>query len=210
MKKIIILLTALLIFAACTKGNVTNDADTSTNTVSESFAENPDFRNVNWGMSKDQVISLEGTPSSENTYGAPGENRYRLIYNATVSDYSADLSYHFENDMLTRAEYQFDCNDKTDLQINTMYFVLRDEYIAKYSSSDNFSYIILNPNYQNISENPYVLDSGFSFDGMASYNDNWNNANGSMISLSMTYSGMTGNDKSIYFVISHAAINNDI
>ena len=224
MKKNIILLTALLMLTACTKENVTNDADTSTNIVTTGAVttdadaptdtttlaadKSPDFRNVNWGMSKDQVITLEGTPSSENPYGAPGEDRYRLIYNVSLLDYSAELSYHFENDALTSAEYEFDCNDKTDLQIHTMYFAIRDEYISKYGSSDNSNYLTFNQDYQNISENPYISDPKFNFDETAIYRDDWNNANGTKISISMTYSNSSEDDKSIRFVISHIAINN--
>ena len=208
MKKIIILITTLFIFTACTKETVTNDTNTPTGAASGSVSENPDFRNVNWGMSKDQVVSLEGTPSSENPYGAPGEDRYRLIYNVSLLDYSAELSYHFENDALTSAEYEFDCNDKTDLQIHTMYFAIRDEYISKYGSSDNSNYLTFNQDYQNISENPYISDPKFNFDETAIYGDDWNNANNTKISISMTYDNSPEDDKSICFVISHIAINN--
>ncbi|MCM1480910.1 MAG: hypothetical protein NC085_14495 [Muribaculaceae bacterium] len=210
MKKIIVLLAAALMLTACSNETAVNDVPQETTAVVTNV-ENPDFRTIKWGMSKESVIANEGTPSSENEFGETGDNFYRLVYdNVSVSNYSAELQYFFEDNSLYNATYTFDCNEKTDLQINTMYVVLRDKYIEKYGTPENTSVLLGNLDYYGVSEPPYVSDPNFSFDEMAMYKDEWSNKNGASISMSMDYFAIEGSDKSVYFKIVYNAISSDI
>lgn len=214
MKKIIVVLIATLMLTACSKETAVNNVPQDTTgavTTVVTNVENPDFRSVKWGMSKESVIANEGTPSSENEFGEAGDNLYRLVYNnVSVSDYTAELCYYFENNALTGADYKFDCSNKTDLQINSMYLVLHDKYIEKYGDPVNSSFMMLNSDYSGLTEPPYINDTNFSFGEMASYSDEWSNQNGASISMSMNYSAIGGTDKSVTFEIVYSAVNSGI
>lgn len=214
MKKIIVILIAMLTLAACSNKPTDNDVPQNiTEAVTEvvTNVENPDFRSVKWGMSKESVIANEGTPSSEKEFGETGDNFYSLVYNnVSVSDYTAELRYYFENNRLTGADYKFDCSNKTDLQINSMYLVLHDEYIEKYGNPVKSSFMMLNSDYSGLTEPPYINDINFSFGEMASYNDEWTNQSGANISMSMSYNAMEGTEKSITFLIEYKAVSSDI
>lgn len=210
MKKIIVVLIAILMLTACSKETLNNDVPQDTTAVVTNV-ENPDFRSVKWGMSKESVIANEGTPSSENEFGETGDNFYRLVYNnVSVSDYTAELCYYFKDNELTGADYKFNCDDRTDLQINTMYVSLRDKYIEKYGNPENTKVILGNLDYHGVSEPPYVDDPNFSFDQIAMYNDEWSNQNGASISMTMDYFAMEGTEKSVTFWIEYKAVSSDI
>lgn len=206
MKKIIVVLIAMLMLTACNKETSNSDVPQDTTAVVTNV-ENPDFRSVKWGMSKESVIANEGTPSSENEFGETGYNGYRLVYNnVSVSDYTAELCYYFKDNELTGADYKFNCDDRTDLQINTMYVTLRDKYIGKYGNPENSNFMMLNSEYSNLTEPPYIIDTNFSFGEMASYSDEWSNQNGASISMSMSYSA----EKFVTFWIEYKAVSSDI
>ena len=218
MGKITILLIALLLLTACSNEIKENNTDISTSitTMAESSDNSadiikdwgePDFRNVNWGMSKGEVVSIEGTPDTENPLT---ESHYRLVYNVIVADYETELVYYFENDALVRAEYRFDCNDKTDLQLNTMYYKVLDEYVSEYGPSDDSHYSNLNFSYDE-SEYPFISDPDFDFGGLADYTDDWNNANDAVISSGMHFfvPFPWEDDKSVEFNIEHTAIGDN-
>ncbi|MDE5741497.1 MAG: membrane lipoprotein lipid attachment site-containing protein [Oscillospiraceae bacterium] len=216
MKKIIVLLTAMLMFTACSKKSVENDIPQDTIeavTTAITNAEDPDFRNVKWGMSKEGVIANEGAPNSENEFGETGSNGYRLVYkNVSVTDYTAELYYYFENDALTGADYKFDCSGKTDLQINSMYYTLYKKYIEKYGAPESASFEMLNPNYKDLTEPPLVSDDSFSFENIATYKSNWSDQNGANISMKLVYSDFQeeGIDKHISFEITYETVSSDI
>lgn len=210
MKKIIVILIAMLTLAACSNESAINNVPQDTTEVVTNV-ENPDFRSVKWGMSKESVIANEGTPSSENEFGETGDKFYSLVYNdVSVSDYTAELCYYFENNKLMEANYKFDCSNKTDLQINSMYLVMHDKYIEKYGNPVNSSFMMLNSDYSGLTEPPYINDTNFSFGEMASYNDEWTNQNGANISMSMSYNAMEGTEKSVTFWIEYKAVSSDI
>lgn len=60
-------------------------------------AENNDFRNVNWGMSQDEVREMEGVPD----YKASN----LLVYDVSLFGIDMGLWYHFYDDKLARASY---------------------------------------------------------------------------------------------------------
>lgn len=191
----------------------TNSTTQSTGdtTVSSVDVENPDFRNVKWGMSKNDVVSIEGEPTSENEFGEPGDSFYRVVYdNTNVVDYTAELCYYFEDDKLTSAEYRFNCDDKTDLQINTMYYNLYKEYTEKYGIPMDSNYIMSNMDYTSLSEPPYIFDENFSFGDTAIYKSEWSNISGASISMSLIYSAMEETDKLVVFDITYKTVSSDI
>lgn len=212
-KTIVLCVVLLLVLTSCSaeqNNSITDEKMESVINTTESFAniENPDFRKVTWGMSKDEVIAIEGEPTNE--IGDSENNFYGLIYdNITVADYNATLRYYVKNDMLIEAEYSFNCDDKTDLQINTMYYDLHNEYVKKYGNPINSSFIMQNTNYKDLKEPPYIIDSDFSFGDTAMYKDEWSNVNGAGISMSLLYSVME-NEKLVVFNITYEALNDDI
>lgn len=216
MKKIVILLTAMLMLASCsgeTSENVIPQDTTEAETTILTNVENPDFRNVNWGMSVESVIAAEGTPNFENHYDGEFEGISELIYNdISVTDYTATLCYHFEQDSLTEAFYSFNCDDQTDQQINAMYYTLYKKYVEKYGTPESASFEMLNPNYKDLTEPPLISDESFNFESVATYKSNWSNQNGASISMKMTYSDFQedGLDKHILFTITYNAVSSDI
>lgn len=85
----------------------------------------PDFRKASWGMSKEQIIALEGEPIEE--------TEFDLIYNVTVEGVDARCAYVFFENKLKSALYTFDA--KTNGKMNLIVFsafesVLEDKYGA--------------------------------------------------------------------------------
>ena len=63
-----VVLSMLLTACSAESGDIeTNDTAQALEdtTVSSINVENPDFRKVKWGMSKDEVIAIEGEPTRE-------------------------------------------------------------------------------------------------------------------------------------------------
>ena len=79
-----------------------------------------DFRNVTWGMSVNEVKDAEQSLAEPEKKGSTIE--YLVIADAVVSEYSAELTYIFDNNYLYRAEYQF------------TYTYIFDELFEKYKS----------------------------------------------------------------------------
>lgn len=205
-KAVIICVALSMLLTSC---SAQQDSTISDKTGSSVNTENPDFRKVKWGMSKDEVIAIEGEPTKEITY--PEKYCLGLLYDdVPVIDYTAQLNYYLENDMLIKATYRFNCDDKTDLQINTMYYDLHNEYIKKYGTPTISSFVMQNTNYTNLTAPPHILDSDFSFGNTAAYTDEWSNVNGASISISLTYSAIEGTNKLVIFTVTYKAINNDI
>ena len=215
MKKITIFLTALLLLTACSNKAEENNtdvltsaaataesADNSTETIAaiKDWGE-PDFRNVNWGMSKDEVIAIEGAPDRER---AGDKMYYYLGYDVTFSDYEAELNYWFENGALVHVEYLFNCVGKTDLQMNTMYFKVLDEYVSEYGSPDKSSHLIFDSDLD-VSEYPYISDPDFNFGRYSMYSDRWNNVSGAVITIGF----VPLEDDESSFTIEHTAIGDN-
>jgi hypothetical protein len=57
-----------------------------------------DFRDVVWGMSMNQIKSTETLRLIE-------EHERRLVYTLRLSDLDTTLTYHFDEGILTQAEY---------------------------------------------------------------------------------------------------------
>lgn len=73
----------------------------------------PDFRQVKWGMSREEVIQIEGEPS-----GIYNENK--LNYWVTVSGYFGNLEYEFVNDKLFFASYSFHESNEYECFVNLL------------------------------------------------------------------------------------------
>ncbi len=82
----------------------------------------PDFRNVRWGMSREEVRQAE----SESLIDEYGE----LTCSLKVDDFPASLSYQFHNDCLYRAVYVFD-SESVDSSIHHEVFKIISRILTK-------------------------------------------------------------------------------
>ena len=161
MKKSIALLAACLLFTACGASEET-PAETTANeaitTVGENTAsseteetaaadepainENPDFRNVSWGMSVEEVKKYEDA----NLISEEDENDnilYNLIYDGiSVMDHPAKLGYSIRNGKLSAATYMIDVTENADYKINNEFFEIADGISAKYGTPEQKSLLI--------------------------------------------------------------------
>ena len=205
-----IALSMLLTACGAESSNIeTNDtAQSVEDTTAHSITvENPDFRKVKWGMSKDDVVSIEGEPISEFELE---ENYYRIAYdNIPILDYSAELYYYFKDNILVESEYRFNWGDKTDLQIHNMYITLRKEYVSKYGEPADYGRLISNLDYPPSSLENFISDTDFNFGEVVGYNDKWSNING--MNIDMEFGGVDSNgERFMTLYISYKPIDSNI
>ena len=155
MKKSIVLLAACLLFTACENSEVTPAESTVNNTISTveenataaeseepAVNENPDFRNVSWGMSVDEVKKYEDATLTSD-YFNEGYNEYILSYDGiSVMNHPTKLNYFFENGKLSTAEYMLDVTENEDYEINNEFFDIADGITAKYGDPEKEALII--------------------------------------------------------------------
>lgn len=142
MKKAMALFAACVLLTACgasteqaaatEQANASITADTP---ETPAVNENPDFRNVSWGMSFDDVKKYEdATFSKEND-----DERafYNLEYtNISVMDHTAELGYSFSNGKLSSATYSLKVTETEDYMINNAFFEIADGISAKYGEPE--------------------------------------------------------------------------
>jgi len=91
-------ITIIALVAGCQQGASLIATPTEEAIVLPTPTHEPDFRSVNWGMSREQVIEIEG----EYDY----DNRDRIYYNdVSVNGCRADLMYTFDNNKLYKGSY---------------------------------------------------------------------------------------------------------
>ena len=189
MKKSIALLAACLLFTACGASEET-PAETTANetitTVGENTAsseteetaaadepainENPDFRNVSWGMSVDEVKKYEDATLISD-YFNEGYNEFILSYDGvSVMNHPTKLNYFFENGKLSTAEYMLDVTENEDYEINNEFFDIADGITAKYGDPEKESIIIYCCDKIYFERQTFLESSNFSFD-TSSYDD---------------------------------------
>ena len=88
----------------------------------------PDFRKASWGMTKDQVIALEGEPIDE--------DEFSLVYNVKAEWADARCVYSFFDNKLTSASYTFssDSSGRENLVNFRAFEIALDE---KYGAGEN-------------------------------------------------------------------------
>ncbi len=175
MKKAMALFAACVLLTACgasteqaaatEQANASITADTpETPTVNE----NPDFRNVSWGMSFDDVKKYEdATLIREDN----SENATSLIYgDVSVMNHPARILYIFSNGKLSSAEYILDVTEEHDYQINNEFFDIADGITSKYGDPEKESLIIYCNDKIYYERQSFNESSGFSFD-TSNYDD---------------------------------------
>lgn len=184
MKKSIALLAACLLLTACGASNSETPAETTANTttttVEENTAapeveepaasdepavnENPDFRNVSWGMSADDVKKYE----EANLISEEDENDnilYNLIYDdISVMDHPAKLGYSIRNGKLSAATYMIDVTENEDYEINNEFFDIADGITAKYGEPSNKALCIFCGEKFYSEETTFISTDNFTFD----------------------------------------------
>ena len=103
---------------------------------------NPDFRNVSWGMSVEDVKKYEDAElSSENNDESRGLQS--LIYDdISVINHPARLIYSFENGKLSFASYSLNVTESKDYLINNAFFDIADGISAKYGEPQKETFLI--------------------------------------------------------------------
>ena len=161
MKKSIALLAACLLLTACGASEGTPAETTANETIATTeentsapeaaepavsdepaVNENPDFRNVSWGMSVEEVKKYEDA----NLISEEDENDnilYNLIYDGiSVMDHPAKLGYSIRNGKLSAATYMIDVTENEDYKINNEFFEIADGLSTKYGSPEQKSLLI--------------------------------------------------------------------
>ena len=189
MKKSIALLAACLLFTACGASEETpaettaNETITTVeeNTVSSeteepaaadepAINENPDFRNVSWEMSMEEVKKYEDATLTSD-YFNEGYNEHILSYDGiSVMNHPTKLNYFFENGKLSTAEYMLDVTENEDYEINNEFFDIADGITAKYGDPEKESIIIYCNDKKYYERQTFFESSNFSFD-TSNYND---------------------------------------
>lgn len=101
--------------------------------------ENPDIRNVRWGMSRDDVILSETSPiiDSDNT---------TLLYEDLISDYKTYVRYDFVDDSLNSVYYMFSEKYTNKERYYLAYKEIQRLYSEKYGNPMTDKEIWLNSN----------------------------------------------------------------
>lgn len=90
----------------------------------------PDFRSIRWGMTEDEVISLEGTPDYT---GKPEGQEARYIgYDTTLMGNKVILAYYFGPDGLYEARYVWAESHNNEIMYIEDYDNVRDQLTKKY------------------------------------------------------------------------------
>lgn len=132
--------------------------------------ENPDVRNVTWGMTMDEVIFCEGKEPDE-------KNENSLVYkNCTLEKIpAADIEYKFygTGKLLSSIVYKFGGLNKLDnRQLHNSYIDISEQYTKKYGKPIKDEKITGDP--ENKSKlNAQIYDMEFSFAGLAKYITQW-------------------------------------
>ena len=183
MKKSIALLAACLLLTACgasEEAPAETTANETITTVEENTAvpeaeepaaadepainENPDFRNVSWGMSMEEVKKYEDATLISD-YFNEGYNEHILSYDGiSVMNHPAKLNYYFENGKLSTAEYMLDVTENEDYEINNEFFDIADGITTKYGNPEKEALLIYcGKNFYSNRVNFLEIDN-FSFD----------------------------------------------
>lgn len=144
MKRILAIIAACLMLTACSA---------KTETASNPYdGVEPDFRNVNWGMTVDEVMARE---EGEAVIKDNGTIKYS---NQTVIDLDCSLEYQFysEGNRLNGAEYRINTDKLSHKTIHDSYKKLLEQLTQKYGdpevsyfslqdTKDNFYFDISDP-----------------------------------------------------------------
>lgn len=169
------LFAACVLLTACgasteqaTETGQVNSGVTADTPETPAVNENPDFRNVSWGMSFDDVKKYEeATLIREDN----SENATSLIYgDVSVMNHPAKIVYLFSNSKLSSAEYILDVTEEQDYQINNEFFDIADGITAKYGDPEKESLIIYCNDKMYYERQIFWESSGFSFD-TSNYDD---------------------------------------
>ena len=132
--------------------------------IVNTYASEFDFRQVNWGITKQQTMSIE------NSQLILDDNDV-IFYKTNILNKDCILSYEFHEDKLINAMYQFKIQHKDKNQYITDFLTIRDSLIQKYGQPTNSEIIWLNNLYRNEPEN---LGLAISM-GHVKYKTHWEN-----------------------------------
>ena len=124
----------------------------------------PDFRNVNWGMTKEEVKQIETIKFEE-------ENDNMLIYSTRISNLDAILFYVFVGNKLTKAGYLFTEEHSNDNLFIDDFKKIDALLIKKYGAPDAQEITWKNDLYKN---DPQYWGTAIAM-GYLSYYTGWQN-----------------------------------
>lgn len=134
------ILTLILVYLFCWISIQSQEAKTQ-----EEAELKPHFRQARWGMSKEQIIELEGKPTEEDKK----EGLNLIVYDSEIDNKRCAILFIFAEDKLVRTKYHFLHNHiNKNLYIHD-YRKIRESLIGKYAEPKENKTVWLNNLYKN-------------------------------------------------------------
>ena len=172
MKRILAVFSACVMLTACgAESTQTGGESQSESTVSASKEYgDPDFRNVCWGMTREEVMEREGKECKDT-------GRSLIYENVTVLNYNAELLYYFtekEGNGVIEARYTIPLQGKVDYSYNNQYVEIYNALCEKYGKPETDSYIVQYQGKEYFYPTEFY-EEDFSYDSMDLYlyNASW-------------------------------------
>lgn len=209
MNKLIAVLLMAVMLCGCSKK------------VADPYADKePDLRNVNWGMTFEQVKARETTEPENSISNDMAE---MLFYKTTLNDRECELKYSFktskdsgsETRTLYRAEYTMPTTDLKDYDVMNLYADLRKQLMDKYGN-DVTDYLLISDSnglqYDKISDLYEKMTFGHYKDGdfeMSSTCSSQINTNKLKIKIQIEFNE-SGHDESITITYSPIEVSDNL
>lgn len=141
MNRIVLLLLFILVLSGCSSNG--SEATLKQSNNEKAAADNtPDFRNINWGMTRDEVKSSETTPLTD-------ERGITLMFEDKIFNLNSYIIYFFtEKDELFRSAYFITEKHSNPTSYVTDYNQLKSSLTEKYGTPTEDSTTWLNDLYK--------------------------------------------------------------
>lgn len=159
---------------------------------SQSLEEKSHFRNTYWGMSKEQVIEIEGIPKRDEIV----EGLNTIVYDSKINEKRCAIIFFFAENKLVSSKYHF-----LHKHVNRNLYIfdydsLKKNLIKKYGESKEHKVIWLNNLYKN---KPNDIGRAFSY-GHVRLFTKWETQETNI------FLGMMGDNYKIKLIIEYSSI----
>ncbi|MFA7360815.1 MAG: hypothetical protein WC139_07235 [Candidatus Kapaibacterium sp.] len=156
------LFTLSIFFTSCKGDKPTNDKEVAKETAVKKEKLPPDFRNVNWGMSRSEVLASETKQPEWNDTSMLG-------YRDTILDMPVGIRYSFFKDKLIEASLKFNQTHTSGVAWRNDYNQIKNQLINKYTMPVTDKVIWQNDIYR---DNPAFHDTALLM-GYVYYSTYW-------------------------------------